>query len=126
MGEKDFLAALFCHNKGGKKLHCESKVGIFDMTGTEWNTSNQLKKDIYYGCNRKKVFFSPPPPAERRPVFFGYCPRNKFVFLQPSAGGSSSVPASTCYPCNLSLLSISDMTSNLRECRVQRGVSIND
>lgn len=124
MGEKDFLAALFCHNKGGKKPHCESKVGIFDMTGTEWNTGNQPKKDIYYVGNGKTFFFG--PLAERRPVFFGYCQRNKFVFLRPSAGGSSPVPASTCQPRNLSLLFISDMTSNLQECRVQREASIND
>lgn len=75
----------------------------------------------------KGFFFAKDGPlAERRSVFFGYCPRNKFVFLQPSAGGSSPVPASTCRPCNLRLLSISDMTSNLQECRMQREVSIND
>lgn len=73
---------------------------------------------------RENVFFG--PLAERRPVFFGYCQRNKFVFLRPSAGGSSPVPASTCHPRNLSLLFISDMTSNLQECRVQREASIND
>lgn len=68
------------------------------MAGTEWNTSNQLKKDTFIMWATGKRFFSPKtaPLAERRPVFFGYCPRNKFVFLELSAGGSSPVPAATC------------------------------